>query len=236
MTDTAWIDAALTSARPQAVGALLRYFRNLDTAEEAFQNACLARAEKLAAKRAAARSGSMADHGRAQCRDRRYQAKPQAGAAARGRGDLRSRRCRGCAGRTARRLALSRRHLAAVVHLLPSRAAGDAADCARAAHRFGFDGKTDRARVPGLRGRDGAAHHAGESAHCGCRRAVRDARCGGARRAARGGRRDDLPDFQRGLFGERRHRRRSAHPCARRRSAWRGCCCGCSRASPRSWD
>jgi RNA polymerase sigma-70 factor (ECF subfamily) len=37
----AWIDAALTSARPQAVGALLRYFRDLDTAEEAFQNACL---------------------------------------------------------------------------------------------------------------------------------------------------------------------------------------------------
>jgi len=39
--DSAWIDAALTSARPQAVGALLRYFRDLDTAEEAFQNACL---------------------------------------------------------------------------------------------------------------------------------------------------------------------------------------------------
>jgi RNA polymerase sigma-70 factor (ECF subfamily) len=36
-----WIDAALTSARPQAVGALLRYFRDLDTAEEAFQEACL---------------------------------------------------------------------------------------------------------------------------------------------------------------------------------------------------
>ena len=41
MTDTAWIDAALTSARPQAVGALVRYFRDLDIAEEAFQNACL---------------------------------------------------------------------------------------------------------------------------------------------------------------------------------------------------
>lgn len=39
--DTAWIETALTSARPQAVGALLRYFRDLDTAEEAFQNACL---------------------------------------------------------------------------------------------------------------------------------------------------------------------------------------------------
>ncbi len=41
MTDAAWIDAALTAARPQAVGALLRYFRDLDTAEEAFQDACL---------------------------------------------------------------------------------------------------------------------------------------------------------------------------------------------------
>ena len=41
MNDLAWIDAALSGARPQAVGALLRYFRNLDTAEEAFQEACL---------------------------------------------------------------------------------------------------------------------------------------------------------------------------------------------------
>ncbi|MHC1551844.1 RNA polymerase sigma factor [Phyllobacterium sp. K27] len=41
MTDTNWIDAALTAARPQAVGALLRYFRNLDVAEEAFQEACV---------------------------------------------------------------------------------------------------------------------------------------------------------------------------------------------------
>ena len=37
----AWLDAALRSARPQAIGALLRYFRNLDQAEEAFQEACL---------------------------------------------------------------------------------------------------------------------------------------------------------------------------------------------------
>src|SRR5579871_906090 len=41
MTDMTWISAMLTSARPQAVGALLRYFRDLDTAEEAFQDACL---------------------------------------------------------------------------------------------------------------------------------------------------------------------------------------------------
>lgn len=41
MTEDAWIGAVLTSARPQAVAALLRYFRNLDTAEEAFQEASL---------------------------------------------------------------------------------------------------------------------------------------------------------------------------------------------------
>ncbi len=41
MNDLAWIEAALTGARPQAVAALLRYFRDLDTAEEAFQDASL---------------------------------------------------------------------------------------------------------------------------------------------------------------------------------------------------
>nr|WP_295890890.1 RNA polymerase sigma factor [uncultured Devosia sp.] len=41
MVDNAWIAAALVAARPQALSALLRYFRNLDTAEEAFQEASL---------------------------------------------------------------------------------------------------------------------------------------------------------------------------------------------------
>jgi len=41
MTDFAWMHAALVSARPQAVSALLRYFRNLETAEEAYQEASL---------------------------------------------------------------------------------------------------------------------------------------------------------------------------------------------------
>jgi RNA polymerase sigma-70 factor (ECF subfamily) len=41
MTDLAWIHDAITGARPQAVGALLRYFRDLDRAEEAFQEAAL---------------------------------------------------------------------------------------------------------------------------------------------------------------------------------------------------
>ena len=51
MTDLAWIDAALTSARPQAIGALLRYFRDLDTAEEAYQEACLRALRDLARTR-----------------------------------------------------------------------------------------------------------------------------------------------------------------------------------------
>jgi RNA polymerase sigma-70 factor, ECF subfamily len=41
MNDPAWMDAAFAAARPKAVAALLRYFRDLDTAEEAFQEACL---------------------------------------------------------------------------------------------------------------------------------------------------------------------------------------------------
>jgi len=41
VSDSEWLGAALAAARPQAVAALLRYFRDLDTAEEAFQEACL---------------------------------------------------------------------------------------------------------------------------------------------------------------------------------------------------
>lgn len=41
MSDAGWISSAIAAARPQAMGALLRYFRDLDTAEEAFQDACL---------------------------------------------------------------------------------------------------------------------------------------------------------------------------------------------------
>jgi RNA polymerase sigma-70 factor (ECF subfamily) len=41
MTEAAWIETSLTAARPRVVAALLRYFRDLDTAEEAFQEACL---------------------------------------------------------------------------------------------------------------------------------------------------------------------------------------------------
>jgi RNA polymerase sigma-70 factor (ECF subfamily) len=41
VTDNGWIASTLTSARPQVLGALLRYFRDLDVAEEAFQEASL---------------------------------------------------------------------------------------------------------------------------------------------------------------------------------------------------
>jgi RNA polymerase sigma-70 factor (ECF subfamily) len=41
MQDPAYIDLAILAARPKAIAALLRYFRDLDIAEEAFQEACL---------------------------------------------------------------------------------------------------------------------------------------------------------------------------------------------------
>lgn len=41
MHDPAHIDSAILGARPKAIAALLRYFRDLDSAEEAFQEACL---------------------------------------------------------------------------------------------------------------------------------------------------------------------------------------------------
>ncbi|MCC7274226.1 MAG: sigma-70 family RNA polymerase sigma factor, partial [Alphaproteobacteria bacterium] len=41
MTDLGRIAATLTAARPRALAALLRYFRDLDSAEEAVQEACL---------------------------------------------------------------------------------------------------------------------------------------------------------------------------------------------------
>ncbi len=41
MTDLAWIDPLLRASRPKVTGALLRYFRDLDRADEAFQEASL---------------------------------------------------------------------------------------------------------------------------------------------------------------------------------------------------
>jgi RNA polymerase sigma-70 factor, ECF subfamily len=44
--DGAWLDTSLRAACPRAVAALLRYFGDLDVAEEAFQEACLKALEK----------------------------------------------------------------------------------------------------------------------------------------------------------------------------------------------
>jgi len=41
MTEPNWISSVMTAARPKAVAALLRQFRDIDLAEEAFQEACL---------------------------------------------------------------------------------------------------------------------------------------------------------------------------------------------------
>ena len=119
--DTAWIETALTSARPQAVGALLRYFRDLDTAEEAFQNACL-RALKTWPQNGPPRDPAawLIMVGRNVAIDevrraRKQQPLPEDDQAISDLDDAEER-----ARRAARRLALPRRHPAADVHLLPS--------------------------------------------------------------------------------------------------------------------
>lgn len=69
MSEVEWIGAALAAARPQAVAALLRYFRDLDVAEEAFQEACL-RALKSWPEWPPARPGRLAHLRRSQQRAR----------------------------------------------------------------------------------------------------------------------------------------------------------------------
>ena len=48
MTDRATVEAALIAARPRAIAALFRAFRDLDTAEEAFQEASFRAVERWA--------------------------------------------------------------------------------------------------------------------------------------------------------------------------------------------
>ena len=135
MIDNAWIAAALTAARPQALSALLRYFRNLDTAEEAFQEASL-RAIRTWPDKGPPRDtvAWLIFVGRncgvdAVRKTRRNVALPSEEQA------VRPRRCRGRHGRAARWRALSRRYPAAAVRLLPSGPAGQPADRAGPAHR-----------------------------------------------------------------------------------------------------
>ena len=165
VTDAAWIDLALRSARPRAVGALLRYFGDLDTAEEAFQEACLAALSKwpengpprdVAAWLIFVGRNAALDGVRRRSKERPLP--PEEALSD-------TRRHGGRAGRAARRRPLPRRHPAPAVRLLPSRAAVDAADRAGAARGLRADGQGDRARLPGRRDRDGAADHARQGAH-----------------------------------------------------------------------
>ena len=102
-------------------------------------------------------------------------------------------------------LALPRRHPAAIVHLLPSGFASDAADCATALRIVsGLSVKQiARAFYQSRKCGDGAAHHPRQGEGRQRRRAVRDSGRGRAFRTARRGGRDDLFDLQRRLFGQR---------------------------------
>ena len=208
MTDTAWIDNALTSARPQAVGALLRYFRNLDTAEEAFQNACL-RALKSWPQNGPPRDPAawLIMVGRNVAiddirRSRKQEPLPE--------DDRRSPILDDAEEQLAERLDGSHyrddilrllficchpdlpatQQIALALRIVSGLTVKQIAR-AFLVSEAAMEQRITRAKAPRRRRR--------------C--AVRDPGRGGAHRAARRGGRDDLPDLQRGLFRERRHRR-----------------------------
>ena len=235
MTDTAWIDGALTSARPQAVGALLRYFRNLDTAEEAFQNACL-RALKSWPQNGPPRDPAawLIMVGRNVAIDDIRRGKKQTplpeDEAISDLDDAEEELAERLDGSHYRddilRLLFICCHpdLPATQQIALALRIVSGLTVKQIARAFLVSEAAMEQRITRAKG-----------ARRRRQRAVRDAGCGGAQRTARRGRRDDLPDLQRGLFGRAATPPKSASRCARRRSGWRGCCCGCSRASPRSW-
>ena len=204
MTDTAWIDAALTSARPQAVGALLRYFRNLDTAEEAFQNACL-RALKSWPQNGPPRDPAawLIMVGRNAAIDevrRSHKQEPLPDDAAIS--DLDD-----AEEELADRLDGSH-YRDDILRLLFICCHPDLPATQQIALALrivsGLTVKQIARAFLVCEAGDGAAHHPRQGARRQCRRAVRDAGRGRAQRAARGRRGDDLSDLQRRLFGQRR--------------------------------
>ena len=236
VTDLAWIDAALTVGAPAGDRRAAALFPRSRPGRGGLSGSLPARAEDLAEERPAARSRRLADLRRPQRRARRGAPAQQAGGAA-GRGvDLRSRRRRGRrspSGSTARTIATTCCACcsSAAIRICRRRSRSRS----RCASSPAFRSSRSRAPSWSSESGDGAAHHARQAPHRRSRRAVRDAGRGGARRAARRGRRDDLPRSSTRATRRAAARRISARRCARRRSASPGCCCGCSRASPRSW-
>ena len=213
MTDTAWIDAALTSARPQALGALLRYFRDLDTAEEAFQNACL-RALKSWPQNGPPRDAAawLIMVGRNVAIDELRRGNKQNAAARRTRRSPTSMtpRTRWPSGSTARITATTFcgccSSAAIPICRRPSRsrlpcASSLASRVKQIARAFLVGEAAMEQRITRAKARVAEAGVPFETPG-----AVERSR------APRRGGRDDLSDFQRGLFGRRRHRRDSQHP------------------------
>ena len=236
MNDAAWIALALRSARPRALGALLRYFRDLDTAEEAFQDACLA-ALKNWAENGPPRDpaawlifvgrNAAVDDARHQ---RRQQPLPDDDQLAQAAGA--APRSGGGAGRPPGRRALSRRHPPVAVHLLPPGTAGDpqialalrivcGLSVKEIARAFLVGDSAMEQRITRAKSRVAGAEVPFETPGA-PERAPRLAAVAAVIYLM----------FNEGYFATGGDAP-SARRCATRRSAWRGCCCGYSPTSPR---
>ena len=232
VTEIAWIDAALTAARPQAIGALLRYFRDLDTAEEAFQDACLralrswpqngpprnpaawlilvGRNAAIDAVRRRGRQQALPEEATISDLDDAEDALAERLDGAHYRDDI-------------LRLLFICCHpeLPATQQIALALRIVSGLSVKQIARAFLVSEAAMEQRITRAKSRIAAADVPFETPGR-----------GGARGAARRGRRDDLPRLQRGLLGRHRAATAPARRSARRRSGWRGCCCGCSRPSP----
>ena len=233
MTDLRWIDAALTSARPQAVAALLRYFRDLDTAEEAFQEASL-RALKTWPIKGPPRDPAawLIFVGRNTALDDVRRRRKETA--------LPSEEVLSDDDDTEASLAdqLDAEHyrddILRLLFICCHPELPSTQQIALALRIVSGLTVTEIARafLVSEAAMEQRITRAKRAIGCG-RRSVRNTGRRGAQRSTRCRRGDDLSAVQRGLLCKRRHGARAHRRCARKRSVSHACCCDSSRASPK---
>ena len=163
----------LRELAPQVLGAVVRRFGDFAAAEDAVQEALLAAADAVAARRRARQPARLADPRRRAAHDRSRPQRDRAPAARDGRGHerRRRRRRRAAAGSRQRRRIRTTRSILLFMCCHPALTplVGDRADAARGRRP---DDRRDRQRVPGARGDDGAADQPRQAEHQGVGRAV----------------------------------------------------------------
>ena len=230
----------------RVLGALMRRFGDLDLAEDAYQDACLAALETWPRDGVPTNPGAwLTTAARNKALDRLRREQQRLGRETESMG-LHADRPVEPATPSADELAdlgdpatraRRRRPAPAGLPVLPPGAGRAGAGRADTAHGRRPDHHRDRPRVPGARVDDGAAAGPGQAQDRRRRHPVPTARGRRAHRADRGGAARGLPGIQRGLRGQRGDRRRAARarrPVRGGAAAGARCSGGCCPTTPRS--